>query len=160
MKSKKKTSDGQNGHANGSSNGQMTPDEKVEAMVNRFTQKREDLEVDKYFRALVKLQGSDLHMKVGKPPIIRVNGTLKPMNREPVEIGEMARLLFPMMTDRTRKIFDEEGGADFAYTVDVDGTEWRFRVNMLQQFGKDWSGSSPRKQLHPGFRGTLPPAID
>ena len=119
---KKKPADNEettNGQTNGSSNGASQLDEKIEAMVKRFTEKRADNEVDKYFRALVKLQGSDLHMKVGKAPIIRVDGTLKPMNRDPVEIEEMARLLFPMMTDRTRKIFDEEGGADFAYVVEV-----------------------------------------
>ena len=160
MKSKKKKSDEHNGE-NGHSNGQMTPDEKVQAMVTRFTQKREDLEVDKYFRALVKLQGSDLHMKVGKAPIIRVNGTLKPMNREPVEIEEMARLLFPMMTDRTRRIFDEEGGADFAYTVDVDGTEWRFRVNMLQQLGKIGLVARRVNNFIPDFEGLyLPGSIE
>ena len=30
---------------------------------------------------------------------------------------------------------EEEGGVDFAYTVDVDEVRWRFRVNMLQQLG-------------------------
>jgi twitching motility protein PilT len=47
----------------------------------------------------------------------------------------MVDLLFPMLNDRTRVIFKDEGGCDFAYTVDVDGTDWRFRVNMLQQLG-------------------------
>ena len=158
MKKKKSESNGEatNGHTNG-----MTPDEKIEEMVTRFTQKRDDNEVDKYFRALVKLQGSDLHMKVGKPPIIRINGTLKPMNREPVEIAEMARLLFPMMTDRTRQIFDHEGGADFAYTVDVDGVEWRFRVNMLQQLGKIGLVARRVNNFIPDFEGLyLPPSIE
>ncbi|WP_075085896.1 type IV pilus twitching motility protein PilT [Mariniblastus fucicola] len=139
----------------------MTPDEKVEAMVSRFTEKRKDNEVDKYFRALVKLEGSDLHMKVGKPPIIRINGTLKPMNRDAVEIEEMARLLFPMMTDRTRKIFDEEGGADFAYVVEVDGVDWRFRVNMLQQLGKIGLVARRVNNFIPDFEGLyLPPSIE
>ena len=158
MKKKKSESNGEatNGHTNG-----MTPDEKIEEMVTRFTQKRDDNEVDKYFRALVKLQGSDLHMKVGKPPIIRINGTLKPMNREPVEIAEMARLLFPMMTDRTRQIFDHEGGADFAYTIDVDGVEWRFRVNMLQQLGKIGLVARRVNNFIPDFEGLyLPPSIE
>ena len=42
-------------------------------------------EVDKIFRALVKLEGSDLHLKVGQPPVVRVHGTLKPLNRGPIE---------------------------------------------------------------------------
>lgn len=106
-----------------------------EDLIQSFTGKREELEVDKYFRACVKLEGSDLHMKVGQPPIVRVDGTLKQLNRGPVDRQEMVDLLFPMLTDRTRVIFKDEGGCDFAYTVDVDGTSWRFRVNMLQQLG-------------------------
>ena len=96
-------------------------EEAIERMVSQFVVKQEDKPVDKYLRALVKLEGSDLHMKVGKAPIVRVNGTLKELKRDPIGVEEMARLLFPMMNERTRDIFDEEGGADFAYTIDVDG---------------------------------------
>ena len=157
MKPKKKTEK----PTNGKTSSQLSHDEKVQEMVDRFTKKREDNEVDKYFRALVKLQGSDLHMKVGKAPIIRVNGTLKPMNREPVEIEEMARLLFPMMDERSRAVFEEEGGADFAYTVDVDGVEWRFRVNMLQQLGKIGLVARRVNNFIPDFEGLyLPPSIE
>ena len=106
-----------------------------EDLAQSFLATREELEVDKYFRALVKLEGSDLHMKVGQPPIVRVDGTLKQLNRGPVDRQEMVDLLFPMLNERTRVIFKDEGGCDFAYTVDVDGTDWRFRVNMLQQLG-------------------------
>ena len=106
-----------------------------EDLAQSFLAAREELEVDKYFRALVKLEGSDLHMKVGQPPIVRVDGTLKQLNRGPVDRQEMVDLLFPMLNERTRVIFKDEGGCDFAYTVDVDGTDWRFRVNMLQQLG-------------------------
>ncbi len=41
-----------------------------------------------------------------------------------------------MLDDRNRRIFEEEGGADFSYTVDVEGVNWRFRVNMLKQLGR------------------------
>ena len=136
-------------------------DEAVERMVARFTTKQEEKEVDKLFRALVKLEGSDLHLKVGKPPIVRVNGTLKPLNRGPIEMEEMARLLFPMMNERNRQIFDEEGGADFAYVVDVDGTSWRFRVNMLQQLGKIGLVARRVNNHIPNFNGLyLPPTVE
>ena len=109
----------------------------------------------------MKLQGSDLHLKVGKPPIVRVNGTLKPLNRPPIEVEEMARLLFPMMNERNRKIFDEEGGADFAYVVNVDGIDWRFRVNMLQQLGKIGLVARRVNNSIPDFGGLyLPPKVE
>ena len=57
------------------------------------------------------------------------------MNREPIDDDEMVRLIFPMMDERNRRIFDEDGGADFAYSLDIDGKAWRFRVNVLQQLG-------------------------
>ena len=103
----------------------------------RFLGKKEEFEVDKLFRALVKLQGSDLHLKTGCAPYVRVNGSLRPLNRPAIEDEEMARLIFPMLTldPRRKRIFDEDGGADFAYSLDVDGTIWRFRVNVLQQMG-------------------------
>jgi twitching motility protein PilT len=107
----------------------------VEADQERFKKKKEPLDIDKLFRALVKLEGSDLHLKVDRPPYIRVSGSLRPMNREPIDDDEMVRLIFPMMDERNRRIFDEDGGADFAYALDIDGKHWRVRVNVLQQMG-------------------------
>ena len=142
--------------------GAAVPDEVMaDELVQRFIGRREEREVDKYFRALVKLEGSDLHMQVGRPPTIRIHGTLKALNRGPVELEEMCRLLFPMMDARLRKIFDETGGADFAYTIDVDGVEWRFRVNMLQQLGRIGLVARRVNNHIPDFEGLhLPPSIE
>ena len=86
----------------------------VDSDAERFLERREELEVDKIFRALVTLEGSDLHLKVGRPPIVRVDGTLRDLTRPPIDREEMVRLLFPMMDKRQRKIFEEDGGVDFA----------------------------------------------
>ena len=133
----------------------------VEQVMARFLEKKEELEVDKIFRALVKLEGSDLHLKVGRPPIVRVDGTLRDLNRGPIEREEMVRLLFPMMDKRNQKIFGDEGGADFAYTVDVDGETWRFRVNMLTQLGNIGLVARRISNWIPDFRGLhLPPVME
>ena len=133
----------------------------VEQVMERFLQKKEELEVDKIFRALVKLEGSDLHLNVGRPPIVRVDGTLRDLNRGPIEREEMVRLLFPMMDKRNQKIFGDEGGADFAYTVDVDGETWRFRVNMLTQLGNIGLVARRISNWIPDFRGLhLPPVME
>ena len=130
----------------------------VDSDAERFIAKKVDLEIDKLFRALVKLKGSDLHLKVGRPPIVRVNGELRPLTRPPIEDEEMVRLCFPMMTDRNRKIFNETGGADFAYQVDVDGDPWRFRVNLLTQLGHVGLVARRVNRTIPDFNGLyLPP---
>jgi twitching motility protein PilT len=138
-----------------------THDATAELLKQRLLTKREELEVDKYFRALVKLEGSDLHMKVGRAPMIRTRNELRPLNRGPVDEEEMINLLLPMMNDRMRKIFYEEGGADFAYTCEVDGVTWRFRVNMLQQMGKMGLVARRVNNKIPNFEGLfLPSAVE
>ena len=79
-------------------------------LLDRLARQDQELEVDKIFRALVKLEGSDLHMKVGSPPMVRVKGELRALSRGPIDAEEMVRLLVPMMDERNRKIFREEGG--------------------------------------------------
>jgi twitching motility protein PilT len=133
----------------------------VDNVEARFLQEREELEVDKMFRALVKLEGSDLHLKVGRPPIVRVDGSLRELNRGPINREEMVRLLFPMMDKRNRAIFEDEGGADFAYIVDVDGETWRFRVNMLTQLGNIGLVARRVNNWIPDFGGlNLPPIME
>nr|WP_315849944.1 PilT/PilU family type 4a pilus ATPase [Pirellula staleyi] len=130
-------------------------------MIAKMSVTRTELEVDKFFRALVKFEGSDLHMKVGRPPMIRVRNELRPLNHPNIERIEMAKLLVPMMNDRNRRIFDDEGGADFSHSCDVDGTTWRFRVNLLQQNGCMGLVARRINNKIPNFEGLfLPAAIE
>lgn len=122
-----------------------------------FVAVHQELEINKLFRACVKLKASDLHLKVGKPPMVRVNGTIQPMNRGPIDDEEMVRLCFPMMNERNRKIFDHDGGADFAHMLDVDGTNWRFRVNLLQQLGHIGLVARRVNSFVPDFEGLYLP---
>jgi twitching motility protein PilT len=124
-------------------------------------------EVDKLFRALVKLEGSDLHLKVDSPPHVRVAGSLKPLNRGPIDDEEMTRLLMslidadPRLKERRRRIFDDVGGIDFAHILIVDGIRWRFRVNILQQMGHMGLVARRVNNKIPNFEGLyLPPILE
>jgi twitching motility protein PilT len=133
----------------------------IEDLIAKMSVEYVDLDVNKFFRALVKFEGSDLHMKVGRPPMIRVRNELRPLNHPNIERIEMAKLLVPMMNDRNRRIFDEEGGADFSHTCDVDGVRWRFRVNLLQQNGCMGLVARRISNKIPNFEGLyLPPSIE
>ena len=93
--------------------------------------------------------------------MLRVDGTLRPMQRGPVDDEEMVRLCFPLMNERSRKIFDKDGGADFAHMLDVEGTNWRFRVNLLQQLGHIGLVARRVNSWIPDFEGlNLPPSIE
>ena len=89
-----------------------------------FLGEKKDLPIDKLFRACIKLEGSDIHLKVDKPPYVRVNGTLRPLNRGPVSNPEMVELCFPLMSKRNREIFDNDGGCDLAYMLEHEGVNW------------------------------------
>ncbi len=130
-------------------------------LLDRLAIQDRDLEIDKIFRALVILEGSDLHLKVGSPPMVRTKGELRALKRDPLGSEEMVRLLVPMMDPLKRQIFLKEGGADFAHTCSVDGTIWRFRVNVFTQLGNLGMVARRINNWIPDFAGLyLPPAVE
>src|SRR5437899_7952749 len=74
-------------------------------------------EVNKLFRMVMKHEGSDLHLKVGLAPMMRLKGVIRPMQMKPLTQEDMERLLFPTLGEREVKILDETGGIDYAYVV-------------------------------------------
>jgi twitching motility protein PilT len=96
-------------------------------------QRNREPEVNKLFRMVMKHEGSDLHLKVGLAPMMRLKGVIRQMDMKPIAADEMERLLFAIMTDHHRTILDKTGGADFAHIIGKD--ECRFRVNIFKQRG-------------------------
>ena len=91
-------------------------------------------QVDDSLRYVVDNLGSDLHLKVGAPPMARVHGALgaipgsAPLTTEDTE--EALRTLLGVLPARAE--FDEEGEADFSYSIPAVS---RFRVNAFRQRG-------------------------
>ena len=89
--------------------------------------------LDRVLQAARQLGASDVHLKVGLPPIFRVKGDLRtvanvpPLTKEAVEeFGQS------MMNTRQRELFEKNWDVDLAYAT-ADG--FRYRVNILQQRG-------------------------
>jgi twitching motility protein PilT len=94
-------------------------------------------EANKLFRLVMKYKGSDLHLKVGLPPAMRLTGTIRTMQMPPLTSADMERLMFPLLSPKQKSILDETGGIDFAHIVfDPNGDETRFRVNLFKQRGR------------------------
>ena len=81
---------------------------------------------------MVQRNGSDLHLKVGRPPTIRVNGDLEGLEQQPLKPEDLKLLAEQIMTPRQVKEFAEKKEADFAIGVPGVG---RFRTNIYQQRG-------------------------
>src|SRR3954470_24542955 len=96
--------------------------------------RRNEPEVNKLFRAVMKHEASDLHLKVGQPPMMRMRGDIVKLNAPPLTQEDMERLLLPGLKEKHRKILEEEGGVDFSYVIGQD--ECRFRVSLFKQRGR------------------------
>jgi twitching motility protein PilT len=81
---------------------------------------------------MVQRNGSDLHLKVGRSPTIRVAGDLEPLGQAPLKPEDLKALAEQIMTPRQVKEFAEHKEADFAIGVPGIG---RFRTNVYQQRG-------------------------
>ena len=121
-----------------------------------------DPEVNKLFREQIKHNGSDLHLQVGKPAILRIRGTLRELNMPPITEEVMYRMFYEIMDPRNTQIFEENGGTDLAHVVpDADGRKWRFRVNLFKQLGQPGMVARKIEQDIPNFEGLhLPPVME
>ncbi|HEY6837346.1 MAG TPA: type IV pilus twitching motility protein PilT [Geobacteraceae bacterium] len=81
----------------------------------------------------VKARGSDIHIKTGLPPVVRIDGKLRPIPNAPKMSAEMvSAMATSIMNDRQKKLFQDNFEADLSYGVPGLG---RFRVSCYSQRG-------------------------
>ncbi len=97
---------------------------------NVAAETRKPPEIEKLFRVVIKSDASDLHLKVGLPPKIRIHSRLKSTTGEPLTEEKIEKLVFEIMSDKQKQFFLENGALDFAYQV---GEMDRFRINVFRQ---------------------------
>lgn len=88
--------------------------------------------LDDLLALVVTQQASDLHLKVGSPPVLRVDGELVPLEEEPLTPEHTKDYAASLMTDKQIRHFSETNEIDFAYSAPAIG---RFRVNVYRQRG-------------------------
>src|SRR2546422_9210982 len=91
------------------------------------------LNIDDLLRRAVESKASDLHLKVGNHPYLRVDGLLNPLTDVArITPEEMLSMAFSMMTNRQKQKFKETAELDMAYRVAGLG---RFHLNVFQHRG-------------------------
>ncbi len=83
-------------------------------------------------RTVAEKNGSDLHLKVGSPPLMRIDGDLRRMGDKHLTATETMELAEAIVPDHRRSQFRKQREADFAYPLAGVG---RFRVNVFSQRG-------------------------
>ena len=89
-------------------------------------------EIHKLFRLMRKYNASDLHVKVGSPPVFRIAGTLRHLELPPLSDAQVRKLLYDILTDEQIATFEQVGDVDFAHAVD---DQTRLRINAYHQRG-------------------------
>jgi twitching motility protein PilT len=133
--------------------------EKVPVPAGPPAEVKREPEVNKLFRMVMKLEGSDLHLKVGQPPMLRLKGDIRRMEMRPLTQEDMERLLLPLLKPLHRKILEEEGGVDYSYVIGHN--ECRFRVSLFKQRNQLSLVSRRVNSIIPSFKDLgLPESID
>jgi twitching motility protein PilT len=83
-------------------------------------------------QAMVQQNASDLHLKVGRPPTLRIDGELRPLEMPPLKPEDLRSIGEQILPPKQRREYEQDKEADFAVGVPGIG---RFRVNMYQQRG-------------------------
>ncbi|MHC4521141.1 MAG: type IV pilus twitching motility protein PilT [Planctomycetota bacterium] len=106
----------------------MTPDQPLDA----HKPMDHEPQLNKYFKVAIKTEANDIHLKVGQPPKLRLQGQLKNTTGEVLTPERMEELVYEIMSPTQKDFFLKTGTLDFAHEI---GKEHRFRINVFRQRG-------------------------
>jgi len=88
--------------------------------------------IDKLLQTVVNRRASDLHITVGQPPVVRLDGRLVRLETKILEPEDTVALMKSISPERCQQELQEVGGADFGFAF---GDQARFRVSIFKQRG-------------------------
>ena len=92
------------------------------------------MNIQALLEGMSKLHASDLHLKVGSPPMLRINGTLRPVDSPPLESKDTEEVVRQMVPPQKRKVFDESDIGEEMYGLVSDKLD--VRLLCVMYFGK------------------------
>ncbi|MGQ9608594.1 MAG: type IV pilus twitching motility protein PilT [bacterium] len=90
------------------------------------------LNIEDLLKIAVERHASDLHITVGRPPVLRISGELVDLEFDPLDAESAKFLIYSLLTRQQRDVFEDDFELDFAYEHTKTG---RFRVNLYKQKG-------------------------
>ncbi len=82
---------------------------------------------------MIEKRASDLHLKEGRPPMMRIDGKLSPLDMDILSSSDLKEMIYSIMDEKQRKKFEEVNEMDLAYNL--EGVA-RYRANVFKQMGK------------------------
>jgi twitching motility protein PilT len=88
--------------------------------------------IDRLLETCIRLGSSDIHLHVGRPPVLRVDGALRSLDTKSLEPDDTVALMKSVTPERNQQELQEEGGTDYGFAF---GDQGRFRVSVFRQKG-------------------------
>jgi len=88
--------------------------------------------IDKLLQTTINRKASDLHLTVGQPPVLRIDGRLRRLETKVLEPEDTVALMKAITPERCQQELQEVGGTDFGFAF---GDQARFRVSVFKQRG-------------------------
>jgi twitching motility protein PilT len=90
-----------------------------------------EMTIQRFLLKMAQVEASDLHIKVGSPPVMRIAALLHRIEMPPLSAAETEELLLPIVPPRLLPQLEREGGVDFSHTFD----HGRFRCSVFHAGG-------------------------
>ncbi len=90
------------------------------------------LHIDRILETCIRRGASDIHLTVGRPPVLRLHGHLRSLETKVLEPEDTVALMKSITPDRNQQEIQEEGGTDYGFAF---GDQGRFRVSVFRQKG-------------------------
>ena len=90
------------------------------------------IQIDRLLETVVKKKASDIHLAVGRPPTLRLNGHLRELQTKVLDAEDTMALMKSITPERIQQEFEETGSGDFGFAY---GEQARFRVAIFKQRG-------------------------
>ncbi|HLF93637.1 MAG TPA: type IV pilus twitching motility protein PilT [Planctomycetota bacterium] len=113
-------------------------------------------DIDAVLKELVNRRGSDLHLKVGRPPLMRISSDLLPSEFPPTDAADVESILRKLVGNEGWKRLNEEYEVDASY--EIEGVA-RFRLNAFKERGRFGAALRVIPLLTPTLDGLGHPAV-
>ncbi len=88
--------------------------------------------IDRLLETCIRAGSSDIHLHVGRPPVLRLDGRLRSLETKSLEPDDTVALMKSVTPERNQQELQEEGGTDYGFAF---GDKGRFRVSVFRQKG-------------------------
>ncbi len=88
--------------------------------------------IDRLLETCIRVNASDIHLHVGRPPVLRIHGRLRSLETKVLDPDDTVALMKSVTPERNQQELQEEGGTDFGFAF---GDKGRFRVSVFRQKG-------------------------